>query len=229
MAERLETIGRKIGLKFMAAPVHGCYYLSTEMFYVEINIDQAGNVNEAKIHHLDATQTNPHPNAQNCPEIIECLSKNDFATFIKHLDGLVAIYNLNPATSPQKSQAWNALSAMESDLELIYRSYESSCASDPWFLVHQTSCGMIHPRSGGLPMSIRYFLPPYELIDETTNTLMTAELSTIETKDLGFVVTPTIENSEASCLLPLKSLVRVNPQGNVVTEDMDPSNRSAKF
>ena len=29
MAERLETIGRKIGLKFMAAPVHGCYYLST--------------------------------------------------------------------------------------------------------------------------------------------------------------------------------------------------------
>ncbi len=68
MAERLETIGRKIGLKFMAAPVHGCFYLSTEMFYVEINIDggsggsgsSAGSakVNEAKIHHIDATQQN---------------------------------------------------------------------------------------------------------------------------------------------------------------------------
>ena len=65
MAERLETIGRKIGLKFNSAPVHGCYYLSTEMFYVEINIDaSSGAVNEAKIHHIDATQANAQPSAQ---------------------------------------------------------------------------------------------------------------------------------------------------------------------
>ena len=78
MAERLETVGRKIGLKFMGAPVHGCYYLSTEMFYVEINIDAAGNVNEAKIHHIvapgadgsSASASSKHPTTQNCPEII---------------------------------------------------------------------------------------------------------------------------------------------------------------
>lgn len=64
MAERLETIGRKIGLKFMAAPVHGCFYLETEMFYVEINIDSSGNVKEAKIHHIDATKGNQHSNTQ---------------------------------------------------------------------------------------------------------------------------------------------------------------------
>ncbi len=66
MAERLEAVGRKIGLKFMAAPVHGCYYLSTEMFYVEINIDASGagspTVNEAKIHHIDATQATQQAN-----------------------------------------------------------------------------------------------------------------------------------------------------------------------
>ena len=33
-----------------------CYYLSTEMFYVEINIDQNGRVLEAKIHHIDPAQ-----------------------------------------------------------------------------------------------------------------------------------------------------------------------------
>ncbi len=78
MAERLETIGRKIGLKFMAAPVHGCFYLSTEMFYVEINIDGSGSgsgsssvgggvkVNEAKIHHIDATTKTSQQNTVVC-------------------------------------------------------------------------------------------------------------------------------------------------------------------
>lgn len=125
MAERLETIGRKTGLKFMAAPVHGCYYLSTEMFYVEINIDSAGNVNEAKIHHIDTTQSNQPPITQNCPEIIDCLSNGDFAKFIAHLNGLVSIYNLSPATAPEKSKAWNALSCLEQDLEMIFAGYRS--------------------------------------------------------------------------------------------------------
>ena len=66
MAERLEAIARKItsesgSLSFMAAPVHGCFYLSTEMFYVEINIDSAGIVQEAKVHHIDTTQPHQQP------------------------------------------------------------------------------------------------------------------------------------------------------------------------
>ena len=64
MAERLEAIARKMGrsnsdngqnkLSFTEAPAHGCFFLSTEMFYVEINIDSAtGVVKDAKIHHID--------------------------------------------------------------------------------------------------------------------------------------------------------------------------------
>ena len=63
MKERLEAIARKMGrnhengqnkLSFMEAPAHGCFFLSTEMFYVEINIDSAsGMVKDAKIHHID--------------------------------------------------------------------------------------------------------------------------------------------------------------------------------
>ena len=85
MAERLEAIARKItsesggsvSLSFMAAPVHGCFYLSTEMFYVEINIDSAGIVNEAKVHHIDATQQHQQPNnrvsmnSKNCHEFAQ--------------------------------------------------------------------------------------------------------------------------------------------------------------
>ena len=143
MAERLETIGRKIGLKFMAAPVHGCYYLSTEMFYVEINIDaSSGAVNEAKIHHIDTTQANSQPSAQvrawnyslrkhkfhvlclqNCPEIMDCLSKGDFGKFIEHLEGLSSIYDLGNAETKEKSRAWNALNSVEKDLEQIFNGY----------------------------------------------------------------------------------------------------------
>ena len=64
MAERLEAIARKMGrnpengqnkLSFMEARAHGCYFLSTEMFYVEINIDsESGTVKDAKIHHIDS-------------------------------------------------------------------------------------------------------------------------------------------------------------------------------
>jgi hypothetical protein len=69
MAERLEAIARKTtsdsgGLNFMAAPVHGCFYLSTEMFYVEINIDSAGIVKDAKVHHIDTTQPHQQPNSR---------------------------------------------------------------------------------------------------------------------------------------------------------------------
>ena len=130
MAERLETVGRKIGLKFMGAPVHGCYYLSTEMFYVEINIDAAGNVNEAKIHHIvapgadgssAASAASKHPTTQNCPEIIECLSRGDFGEFVAHLEGLVAVYNLGSSASAlDKSRAWQALSCAEQDLQMVF-------------------------------------------------------------------------------------------------------------
>ena len=130
MAERLETVGRKIGLKFMGAPVHGCYYLSTEMFYVEINIDAAGNVNEAKIHHIVAqgadgssasSAASKHPTTQNCPEIIECLSRGDFGEFVAHLEGLVAVYNLGSSASAlDKSRAWQALSCAEQDLQMVF-------------------------------------------------------------------------------------------------------------
>ena len=66
MAERLEAIARKTtsesgGLNFNADPVHGCFYLSTEMFYIEINIDSAGIVTEAKVHHIDPSKETHKP------------------------------------------------------------------------------------------------------------------------------------------------------------------------
>lgn len=110
-------------LNFMAAPVHGCYYLSTDCFYVEIYIEgTTGRVVEAKVHHIDSNHPNQQTNPpKNCPEIIDCLTKGDFAMFVDHLEGLMAIYDMPNASAQDKTRGWNALSILEHDLIKIDR------------------------------------------------------------------------------------------------------------
>ena len=78
LADRLEAISKQVAarwtkrgvatLNFMAAPVHGCYYLSTDCFYVEINIEgSTGRVAEAKVHHIGKVHYYHEIGTQNYP------------------------------------------------------------------------------------------------------------------------------------------------------------------
>ena len=88
MMERLETITRQLGLKFTTGPTGNEFFISSDMFYVEVVLNpENGQVNEVKIAH----QGDPI----SCPEIIDVLNNSDFPEFTKHLDGLSAIYQLN--------------------------------------------------------------------------------------------------------------------------------------
>ena len=58
--------------------------------------------------------------------MIQCLNSGDFGRFIKHLEGLMLVYDLkgnHAISAPQKSMAWNSLSILERDLEMVYNSY----------------------------------------------------------------------------------------------------------
>ena len=58
--------------------------------------------------------------------MIQCLNSGDFARFIRHLEGLMLVYELKgnqKISAPQKSMAWNALSILERDLEMVYSTY----------------------------------------------------------------------------------------------------------
>ena len=94
MAERLEAIARKLGknpengqnrLSFMEAPAHGCFFLSTEMFYVEINIDSAsGLVKDAKIHHIDTASGQTSQSTPSARQVIwSWLSRQHLKLFHK--------------------------------------------------------------------------------------------------------------------------------------------------
>lgn len=55
---------------------------------------------------------------------MDCLSKGDFNTFLKHLKGLVAVYDIQNASAPEKSMAWAALTVVEKDLEAAFQMYK---------------------------------------------------------------------------------------------------------
>ena len=128
LADRLEAISKQVAarwakrgvaqLNFNAAPIHGCYFLSTDCFYVEINIEgSTGRVVEAKVNY-DPNQQTSTP-TKNCPEIINCLTKGDFNRFIDHLEGLMSIYDMPNASAQDKTRGWNSLSILEADLVRI--------------------------------------------------------------------------------------------------------------
>ena len=111
MMERLEAITRQLGLKYTEGPSGKELFISSDMFYVEIQFNpDNGRVKEVKISH----QSDP----VSCPEITDVLNNSDFTEFTKHLDGLSAIYQLN-ADKKQKTKAYLALHALETDLSML--------------------------------------------------------------------------------------------------------------
>ncbi len=54
-------------------------------------------------------------------------------------------------------------------------------------IIHKTRYGLVEERAGGLPMKLRIFLAPFQLIDEKNKKLYTLNESTLITKDLGNV------------------------------------------
>lgn len=211
MSERLETVARQLQLKFMAAnptPGQHSFYISTEMFYLEIGIDNSGVVAGTNIHHQNM-QGGHHgslpPSTQPCPEITECLTAGDFTTFVKHLEGLSAVYNLPDCSGEYKSSAWQALWTLEHDLMLI--ASQQSWVTDMNHLIHKTGLGLLHNRAGGLPMKLRFFLPPYELLDTKAKTILPMSQETIVSKDLGLTATVALKHSRDTYLLPLTSVM----------------------
>jgi len=220
MSERLETTARQMGLKFMVHstnPNTHNFYISTETFYVEICIDQNGSVLETRIHHQNIQGSiSSTPSIVTAPEISECLSKGDFTMFVEHLKGLMSVYDLPDCGNVEKSRAWQALYNLEHDLTLLASG--QSWVTDINQLIHKTGLGMVHNRAGGIPMKLRFFLPPYELLDLEQKTILPMNQSTITEKNLGFCATITLKPSRDPFLLPLSSLISSTGQDLPITQ-----------
>jgi len=204
MSERLETIARKMGLKFNHH--NTTFYISTETFYVEVRMDGEGAVLETKIHHQSVERSaGSHHLEQAAPEISECLSQGDFAKFTEHLKGLMAVYAIPNCSALDKARAWQALYHLERDLERLGR---QGWSQDLGQVIQRGSLGVVQSRAGGVPMRLVYFLPPYELIKPETGSLMPLTASVLKEGELGYSATLALRPSTDPYLLPLSSLVQ---------------------
>jgi len=79
---------------------------------------------------------------------------------------------------------------------------------DVYDLLHKTPFGVMEMRSGGIPMRLRYFVSPEDLIDLKTSSLKPYSEIQIN-EDLGLWITIGIESSP----IPKKLPVRPNSEG----------------
>uniref|UniRef100_A0A8D8LNG0 Mediator of RNA polymerase II transcription subunit 1 n=1 Tax=Cacopsylla melanoneura TaxID=428564 RepID=A0A8D8LNG0_9HEMI len=201
MVERLESISRQLGLKFMAGQSGFDWFISSDMFYLEVVLEASGNVKDVKIHHEGRDQ-------QSCEELIQCLQNQDFNDFSVQLESLTSIYQLN-AEKKVKSKAFAALQSLEADL-ITLASLQNNI-KDPFFLIHKSPVGALHKRRGGHAMMLTYFVSPYDLLDLKNK--ISKPLST-DSIDIGYSVTVSMESSGVHKLqITTLVTVNVNPSG----------------
>ena len=95
----------------------------------------------------------------------------------------------------------------------------------PDTFIHNTPLGLLQPRTGGICMQLRYFLPPYDLLktggnvdskftdvqNRTNMSTMTLDEILLH-EDIGYSATIGIEASPRPNLLPTGSLYALNKQ-----------------
>lgn len=208
LVERLESLTRQLGLKYMEE--NSSLFISSDMFYLEILLDQNGSVQDVKVHHECIKSL------QSCPELVDCLTKGDFADFTSQLEGLASIYQLN-AESKIKSKAFMALQALEQDIFSIFQLH--NYYPDVAALVAQSPTGLVQKRRGGHSMKLTYFLPPMELLDLATKSMHQVTAEFIHSKGVGLSVTVNLEASVAH-KLQIQPILNMSDPQNITYDPM---------
>ncbi|KAF5288427.1 hypothetical protein FQR65_LT02079 [Abscondita terminalis] len=204
MIERLESLTRQLGLKFMLGPSGTELFISSDMFYFEIILEQSGAVRDVKVHHEGKVEQ------QSCAELVACLTRQDFADFTAQLEGFTSIYQLN-AEKKVKCKAFTALQSLESDLTIL--ADLQTFMKEPFNLLHKSPVGILEKRCGGHPMKLTYFVSPYELLDVEKGELKPITVEAVTSKNLGYSVTVCMEGSAAH-KLQTTTLITVNRNFN---------------
>ncbi|XP_059471601.1 mediator of RNA polymerase II transcription subunit 1 [Neocloeon triangulifer] len=179
MVERLGSVTRQLELKFMAGLSGTDWFISSDMFYLEVVLEQSGCVKDVKIHHEGKVEQ------QSCEELVNCLARGDFADFAKQLENLAAIYQIN-ADKKQKGKVFQALQSLETDLMNLAEI--QSFIKEPHNLIHKSPVGILENRKGGHPMRLTFFVSPYDLLDEKLKTSIPMTVENVISKRLGLSV-----------------------------------------
>ncbi|TKC38451.1 hypothetical protein EI555_002553 [Monodon monoceros] len=151
-----ETI--KLVRQFIASDTE-CY-ITSDMLYVEVQLDPAGQFCDVKVAHHGE-------NPVSCPELVQQLRGKIFDEFSKHLKGLVNLYNL-PGDNKLKTKMYLALQSLEQDLFKMAVMYWKVTNAGPLDKILHGSVGYLTPRSGGHLINLKYYASPSDMLDDKT-------------------------------------------------------------
>ncbi|NXX13101.1 MED1 polymerase, partial [Podargus strigoides] len=198
MTDRLESIARQNGLgSHLSANGTECY-ITSDMFYVEVQLDPTGLLCDVKVAHHGE-------NPVSCPELVQHLREKNFEEFSKHLRGLVNLYKL-PGDNKLKTKMYLALQSLELDLSKMAGMYWQATNANPLDKILHGSVGYLTPRSGGLLMNLKYYVSPYDLFEDGTGAPVILHENNVP-RSLGMNVSVTIEGTMAMYKLPIAPLI----------------------
>ncbi|XP_068274722.1 mediator of RNA polymerase II transcription subunit 1 isoform X3 [Nyctibius grandis] len=198
MTDRLESIARQNGLgSHLSANGTECY-ITSDMFYVEVQLDPTGLLCDVKVAHHGE-------NPVSCPELVQHLREKNFEEFSKHLRGLVNLYKL-PGDNKLKTKMYLALQSLELDLSKMAGMYWQATNANPLDKILHGSVGYLTPRSGGLLMNLKYYVSPYDLFEDGTGAPVILHENNVP-RSLGMNVSVTVEGTMAMYKLPIAPLI----------------------
>ncbi|KFW01219.1 Mediator of RNA polymerase II transcription subunit 1, partial [Eurypyga helias] len=198
MTDRLESIARQNGLgSHLSANGTECY-ITSDMFYVEVQLDPSGLLCDVKVAHHGE-------NPVSCPELVQHLREKNFDEFSKHLRGLVNLYKL-PGDNKLKTKMYLALQSLELDLSKMAGMYWQATNANPLDKILHGSVGYLTPRSGGLLMNLKYYVSPYDLFEDGTGAPVILHENNVP-RSLGMNVSVTVEGTMAMYKLPIAPLI----------------------
>ncbi|NWQ79813.1 MED1 polymerase, partial [Columbina picui] len=197
---RLESLSKQKGLSAHVSPSGTACYITSNMFYIEVQLEKDGNVIDVKLAHLgEAPVVNLIFSVSHLP---------NYDAFGKILEDLSNLYQI-PGNSNMKAKGYFALQALERDLytmSLVDRTQDVNRVTE----VLHGKVGHLVPRTGGTLMNIEFYISPYQVLE--------AELNP-GSQVCGTKAVVTVEGTDMLHKLPLSPLLTDSQAG----EDGNPA------
>ncbi|KAM6134671.1 mediator of RNA polymerase II transcription subunit 1-like [Pterocles gutturalis] len=196
---RLESLSKQKGLNAYVSPTGTACYIASDMFYIEVQLESDGELVDVKLSHDGEAPVV-------CDDLVKYLRMENYDAFGKILEDLSNLYKI-PGNSVMKAKGYLALQALEKDLysmSLLHRTQDVNRVTE----VLHGKVGHLVPRAGGTPMSIEFYISPYQVLE--------AELDP-GSQVCGTMTVVTIEGTDTPHKLPLSPLLvdsQVGEDGN---------------
>ncbi|XP_032562322.1 mediator of RNA polymerase II transcription subunit 1-like isoform X11 [Chiroxiphia lanceolata] len=197
----LESLSRQKGLNVHVSPSGTACYITSMMFYLEVQLEKDGNLMDVKLAHFGEAPVV-------CDDLVQLLRMKNYDAFGKILEDLSNMYQI-PGNSEMKAKGYLALQALEKDLYSMSLPDRTQDVNRVTEILHG-KVGHLVPRTRGTPMNIEFYISPYQILE--------AEL-TPGSQVCGTKTVVTIEGTDMLHKLPLSPLI-VDPQSG---EDSNPA------